>query len=199
MEMELTVFIIVLTTIMVLCTLGIVLSIKVQKKQKKKYQDCITAINEREDETYKYDGSLTPGQIRKKDKTVNPEELQKKLYDKFLSLQEKVNNLDSSFDGLLTGFIKKVYNDRINLYKESNTQEKLENINLIGYSITEFSKKELKFRIKITAINYKIRNNEIISGSNTSYLEQIYIVTYEKVGKVWKINNIEKVMDKKME
>lgn len=194
-----TIFIIIVTTIIVLCTIGIIAASKVQDKQKKKYDDCIKAINEREDETYNYDGSLTPGQIRKKDKTVNPEELQKRLYDKFLSLQEKVNNLDNSFDGLLTGFIKRVYNDRINLYKESNTQEKIEKINLIGYSITEFSKKELKFRIKITAINYKIRDNEIISGSNINYLEQIYIITYEKIGKVWKISNIEKVLDKKME
>ena len=194
-----TIFIIIVTTIIVLCTIGIIAASKVQDKQKKKYDDCINAINEREDETYNYDGSLTPGQIRKKDRTVNPEELQKRLYDKFLSLQEKVNNLDNSFDGLLTGFIKRVYNDRINLYKESNTQEKLEKINLIGYSITEFSKKELKFRIKITAINYKIRDNEIISGSNINYLEQIYIITYEKIGKVWKISNIEKVLDKKME
>ena len=194
-----TVFIVIITIIIVLCIVGVVAAKDVQDKQKKKYDDCVKAINEREDETYNYDGSLTPGQIRKKDKTVNPEELQKKLYDKFLNLQEKVNNLDDSFDGLLTGFIKRVYNDRINLYKESNTQEKLEKINLIGYSITEFTKKELKFRIKITAINYKIRNNEVISGSNTNYLEQVYIVTYEKIGKVWKISNIEKVMDKKME
>ena len=191
--------IVIITIIIVLCIVGVVAAKDVQDKQKKKYDDCVKAINEREDETYNYDGSLTPGQIRKKDKTVNPEELQKKLYDKFLNLQEKVNNLDDSFDGLLTGFIKRVYNDRINLYKESNTQEKLEKINLIGYSITEFTKKELKFRIKITAINYKIRNNEVISGSNTNYLEQVYIVTYEKIGKVWKISNIEKVMDKKME
>lgn len=194
-----TVFIIIITIIIVLCTIGIVAANKVQQKQQKKYNDCIKAINEREDETYNYDGSLTPGQIRKKDNTVNPEELQKRLYDKFLSLQEKVNNLDDSFDGLLTGFIKKIYSDRINLYKESDTQEKLEKINLIGYSITEFSKKELKFRVKITAINYKIRGNDIISGSNTNYLEQIYIITYEKIGKVWKISNIEKVLDKKME
>lgn len=194
-----TVFIIIITIIIVLCTIGIIAANKVQQKQQKKYNDCIKAINEREDETYNYDGSLTPGQIRKKDHTVNPEELQKRLYDKFLSLQEKVNNLDDSFDGLLTGFIKKIYSDRINLYKESDTQEKLEKINLIGYSITEFSKKELKFRVKITAINYKIRGNDIISGSNTNYLEQIYIITYEKIGKVWKISNIEKVLDKKME
>ena len=194
-----TVFVVVITIIIVLCTIGIIAASKVQDKQKRKYDDCVKAINEREDETYNYDGSLTPGQIRKKDKTVNPDELQKKLYDKFLCLQEKVNNLDNTFDGLLTGFIKKVYTDRINLYKDSNTQEKLDKINLIGYSITEFSKKELKFRIKITAINYKIRNDEIISGSNLNYLEQIYIVSYVKIGKVWKISNIEKVMDKKME
>ena len=194
-----TVFIIIITIIIVLCTIGIIAASKVQQRQQKKYNDCIKAINEREDETYNYDGSLTSSQIKKKDKTVNPEELQKKLYDKFLSLQDKVNNLDNNFDTLLTGFIKKVYSDRINLYKESDTQEKLEKINLIGYSIIEFSKNELKFRLKITAINYKIRCNDIISGSNTNYLEQIYIITYEKIGKVWKISNIEKVLDKKME
>ena len=110
-----TVFIVIITIIIVLCIVGVVAAKDVQDKQKKKYDDCVKAINEREDETYNYDGSLTPGQIRKKDKTVNPEELQKKLYDKFLNLQEKVNNLDDSFDGLLTGFIKRVYNDRINL------------------------------------------------------------------------------------
>ena len=66
--------------------------------------------------------------------------MQKKLYDKFLNLQEKVNNLDDKFDTLLTGFIKRVYFDRINLYKDNNTCEKLENINLIGYSIIEFNK-----------------------------------------------------------
>ena len=67
-----TVFIIIITIIIVLCTIGIVAANKVQQKQQKKYNDCIKAINEREDETYNYDGSLTPGQIRKKDNTVNP-------------------------------------------------------------------------------------------------------------------------------
>ena len=78
------------------------LAIKVQKQQQEKYLECIKAINEREDESYNYDGALTSGQIKRKDKTVNPEELQKKLYDKFLNLQEKVNNLDDKFDTLLT-------------------------------------------------------------------------------------------------
>ena len=194
-----TVFVIVITIIIVLCFIGVCAAVKVQEKQKRKYDNCIKAINEREDETYNYDGSLTPSQIKKKDKTVNPDELQKKLYDKFLSLQDKVNNLDNTFDTLLTGFIKKVYNDRINLYKESNSQEKLENIDLIGYSIIEFSKNELKFRLKINALNYKLRNNEIVSGSNTLKVELIYIITYEKMGKIWKISNIEKVMEKKIE
>lgn len=199
MNIGLTIFVSILTTVIVLCTVGIVLAIKMQQKQKQKYDDCITAINEREDETYNYDGSLTPGQIRKKDRTVNPEELQKKLYEKFLSLQEKTNNLDDKFDTLLTGFIKRVYTDRIALYKESGSIEKLDNINLLGYSITEFSKKELKFRLKITAFNYKMRNGEIISGSNIERLELIYIITYEKHGKIWKISNIEKVLEKKAE
>ena len=164
-----------------------------------KYLDCLRAINEREDESYNYDGSLTSGQIKKKDKSVNPEELQKKLYDKFLNLQEKVNNLDDKFDTLLTGFIKRVYFDRINLYKDNNTCEKLENINLIGYSIIEFNKEKLKFRLKINAFSYKMKDKETISGSNNDRIELIYIITYDKCGKIWKISNMEKVMEKKLE
>ena len=194
-----TIFIVIITVIMIVCAVGIVLAIQVQQKQQKKYLDCIKAINKREDESFNYDGSLTSSQIRKKDKTVNPEELQKKLYDKFLNLQEKINNLDDKFDSILTGFIKRVYVDKINLYKNSNTCEKIENINLIGYSITEFSKEKLKFRLKISALNYKKRCDEIVSGSETQRIELIYIITYEKCGKIWKISNIEKVMEKKIE
>ena len=199
MELGFTIFIIVITIIMIICAIGIVYATQVQNQQQQKYLNCIKAINEREDESYNYDGSLTSKQIKKKDKTVNPEELQKKLYEKFLSLQEKINNLDDKLDTLLTGFIKIVYADRINLYKDNNTCEKLENINLIGYSIIEFDKDKLKFRLKINALNYKMKGNEVISGSNKERVELIYVITYEKHGKVWKISNIEKVMEKKME
>ena len=199
MDLGTVIFIVIITTIIVLCTIGIIAAVKVQQKQQSKYEDAIKAINEKEDENFNYDGSLTPGQIRKKDRSINPDELQKKLYEKFLNVQEKVNKLDDKFDTLLTGFIKRVYTDRINLYKESKTSEKLEDINLLGYSIVEFSKKELKFRLKITAHNYKIREKEVISGSKVERVELTYIITYEKRGNIWKINNIEKVMEKKME
>ena len=141
MDLGTVIFIVIITTIIVLCTIGIIAAVKVQQKQQSKYEDAIKAINEKEDENFNYDGSLTPGQIRKKDRSINPDELQKKLYEKFLNVQEKVNKLDDKFDTLLTGFIKRVYTDRINLYKESKTSEKLEDINLLGYSIVEFSKK----------------------------------------------------------
>lgn len=199
MDLGLIIFIVIITTIIVLCAVGIISAIKVQQRQQLKYEDALKAISEKENESFNYDGSLTAGQIRKKDRTVDPDELQKRLYDKFLNLNEKVNKLDDKLDTLLTGFIKRVYTDRINLFKESKTSEKLENINLLGYSIVEFSKKELRFRLKITAYNYKIRNKEIISGSKTERTEFTYIITYEKKGNIWKISNIEKVMEKKLE
>ena len=44
----------------------------------------------------------------------------------------------------------------------------------------------------------KTVNNEIVSGSNLQKIQQILLLTYEKVGDKWLIRSYEKIYEKKL-
>ena len=122
----------------------------------------------------------------------------KELYYTFLNFESNLRVLNNNFDNILTGYIKDFYSNKISFMEENKHVIVVDNISLIGYSITEFSKKSLKFKIHINCINYKMIKNKIVSGSRSDLIEQILLLSYEKVDGKWLISSYDKVYEKKM-
>ena len=200
--MSLDFYSIILIIISVSAVIGlicvIILSIKFQKKTNKKYMDLTYLINANKDITFSVKYNLTPEEIINIDPSVNSDELMKKLYETYLNLVNKINNLDNNLEDILTGDLKDIYINKIEIFKQNGYVYKQEKINLIGYSISEFKKEVLKFRVNVNCFSYKMINNKIVSGSNAYRVEQILIITYNKIGNEWLISNFDKVYEKKL-
>lgn len=188
------IFWVIFLTILLIST---TISIKFQMKQKKKYNECLNLIKEKENGTLNTNSSVTEEYIHKIDDKVNLNELMTKLYNTYLEFLERLNKNNKDFEGILIGFIKDFYINKINVYKLKKHKEITKDIELVNYSILEYDKKRLKFRINITCFNYKTSKDEIIGGSNLERVEQIFLLTYVKFRSKWLINNIEKVYEKK--
>lgn len=191
------IIVIISTIVIVICSLGIVIATKFQRQQKKKYQECLKLINEKENGNLIKNG-LGSNDIKKINKNIDINKLMTKLYDKYLEFINKINKNDKDFNNILTGFMKEFYENKIDIYNSKEYFEIVENIELINYSILEFDNDKLKFRINTTCFNYKKRKDEIISGSNLEKIEQIVLLTYVKQKREWLISNIEKVYEKKL-
>ena len=165
---------------------------------KKKYLNIENMINENKDAVFAIKDSLSPEDIAKIDDSLDIASLMSELYSTYLKLEEKVCNLDNNFDDILVGDLKDLYIDKINNFKMNNYIYKKENIELIGYSITEFDKEKLKFRVNINCHEYKMINDKIVSGNKYWKLEQIILLSYEKVGNNWLISDYDKIYEKKL-
>jgi preprotein translocase subunit YajC len=182
---------------LIVLLISTILSIKFQMKQKKKYNECLDLIKEKENGTLNTNSGVTEKDIKKIDDKVNLNELMTNLYNTYLEFIERLNKNNKDFEGILIGFIKEFYINKVKVYKLKKHKEITKDIELVNYSILEFDKKKLKFRINITCFNYKTSKDEIIGGSNLERVEQIFLITYVKFRKKWLINNIEKVFEKK--
>lgn len=188
--------IIIVTLIIIICFIGVLIATKFQRKQKKKYKDCVKLINEKENSTLQVKSELSFDDIIKIDSNIDINKLMSDLYDNYLKLQNKLNLLDDDFDDILIGAIKENYKNKVGIFKLKNYKDITERIDLINYSIIEFSPNKLKFRITTNCISYIISNDIIISGNNLQKIEQIIILTYEKQDGKWLISNFEKVYQK---
>ena len=184
--------------ITIVCCIGIIIASRFQSKQKKKLDECINIIKEKGIETLQFKNGMTEEEINDIDDTIDVNELMKELYEKYLTFENKIKEFDDNLDELLTGFIKDFYINKINNFKEKGYEDITDGIDLIGYTITEFDKKKLKFKITINCFDYKKVNNVIVSGSNLEKVEQVIILTYEKINDKWLISNYEKVYEKKI-
>lgn len=193
------IFVILIATISILCSLvGVIIASKFQKKQRKKYKDCIDLINKKENSVLEVKNGLDESEIKNIDSSVNVDMLMNNLYNIYLQLENNLKNLDDNFDGILTGTIKDIYKNKIEICKLKNYSDIIDGVNLINYSITDFSKDKLKFRITMNAFSYKISNNSIVSGSNLEKVEIVVILTFDKIDNNWLISNYEKVYEKKL-
>lgn len=181
-----------------LCTLGIVLSIRFQHKQKKKYSNCVKLIKEKENATVGVNDGLSKENIALIDENIDVDTLMSSLYDSYIELIYRLNNLDNNLDELLTDHIKELYLTKIASFQEKNIKRVIDGIDLVGYSIIEFEKEKLKFRVNINCFDYKLKNDKIISGSNLEKLSEINILTFEKIEDKWLISNLEKVFEQKL-
>lgn len=195
---DIDIIMVIISTILIfICFVGLLISIRFQIKKKNKYKDCLQIIDEREKNKNINDMINCHVEINT-DNKIDENQLMMDLYDIFLKYIDNLNENNDDFDNILTGFIKDVYKERINIYKEKKYKEKMDDIELIGYSIVEYNKDSLKFRVALTCFNYKVKNEAIVSGSNLERVEQIYIISYLKTKKKWLINNIEKLIEKKL-
>ena len=183
---------IILTIIIFICLVGMVLASKFQRKKDKKYKELVRIIKEKENATFKVKDGLSDEEIKAIDNNIDPSLLMQELYNTFLSLMNKEKELDSSFDDILTGTLKEVYENKINSSKEKKKYEITTGIELISYSIIDFNNDVIDFRININCFHYKMSNNTIVSGSNLEKVEQVLIITYKKINDKWLISKIEK-------
>jgi len=189
--------VILLSIVIMICSIGIVVSIKFQNRQKKKYEECLKLIKEKENSCLGINNAVNNKNIFLED-AVELNKLMEQLYQLYLDMIKDLNELDINVANKLDGFIKEFYLERIERNKEKNLVDIVDNIHLNSSSILEYTQDKLKLRININALCYKKNNGEIISGSNTEMVEQIIIITYNKVGENWLINNIENVYEKKV-
>lgn len=193
------VVIVIATTIIIVCSIGIIVASKFQNRQKQKYNDCLRIIKEKENSTFKIKDGLTKEEINNIDSSINVDKLMSDLYYKYLELENKLKLLDDNLDELLIGHIKELYKNKISISKSKNYMEINDGIDLINYSITEFNNSKLKFRVTINCFNYKKAGDAIVSGSNLEKVEQVIILSFEKSNKEWLISNYEKVYERKLQ
>lgn len=186
------------TIVIIACSISIIISIKFQKKQKIKYQECLKLIKEKENGTLNVKNGLDENDIKKIDSKIDINKLMMNLYNTYLEFIGKLNSNDKNFDNILNGFIKEFYENKIDIYNKKGYIEVIDSIELVNYSVIEFYKEKLKFRINITCFNYKLINDNVISGSKYERVEQIMILTYTKSKRKWLISNIEKVFERNL-
>ena len=186
------IMLVIIIIILSVISVGIIFSIIFNNKQSKKYDECIRLIKEKENGTLKSKNDLNI------DSKVDVNKLMQKLYDIYLEFVNKLNNNDEAVLSLLNGFIKEVYKNKLDIYKTKNINEISDSIELLNYSILEYEKNKIQFRINISCFNYKKTKDVITSGNNLERVEQIFLITYVKSRNKWIINNIEKVYEKKL-
>ena len=191
-----TILIMIMSIILIGISFGIFMANKFQKKQDKKYEDCLNIIKEKGDVSLNLKMSLTKEEINNVDSKINVDKLMKNLYDTYLKFEKKVKDRNIDFDDILTDKLKTYYINKLEGFKLRKYREVLDGIELVGYSITEFKEKSLKFRISINCFSYKEKDGEIISGSNLKKSNIVLIVGYEKIKNKWLISDYDRVFEK---
>ena len=191
-------FIIIITIIVIISSIIIVFAIKFQRKQKARYNEIKKVIEKNKDAIFQVKDSLTPDEVNDIDKTIDVNLLMIDLYNMYLKFQDKINSFDYDLDDIMTGNLKDFYINKIKSLKKNKCKYVKEKIELVGYSITEFSKEQLKFRININCFNYAMINDKIVNGSNQVRVQQILLLSFQKIGDKWLISNYEKLYEKKL-
>lgn len=190
--------VVIVSIVVLVCSIGIIIASKFQRKSRKRYNDVLKIINENKDAKFEYKNYLSKEEINNIDPTIDVDSLMKSLYDTYIVLENKYKNLDEDLDDVLCGLLKESYILKIQSFKEKNYCDVTDGIDLLDYSIIEFKKDTLKFKIRVNCFNYKLINNEIVSGSNLKKIEEIICLTYNKINENWLISGYEKLYSKKL-
>lgn len=188
--------IIIITIVIIICSIGIIISISFQKKQKKKYDECLKLVKEKQNSTLLIENELNFQGMDNLYNKLDINRLMSDLYNIYLIFLNKLNSLNADFEDILIGPIKEVYKNKVDVLRLKNYKEVTDSIDLINYSIIDYSNKKLQFRITVNCFSYTISNNIIVSGSNLLKVEQVIILTFEKEDEKWLISNYEKVYQK---
>ena len=190
--------VVIVTISIIISSIAIVIGVKFQKLKRNKYKELERIIKEKEGIKFEVKDSLTEDEIKRIDPEVNVSELMKNLYDTFLLFQEKAKKLENNFDDVLYGELKEFYINKIDSFSQNGYLDITDKIELNGYDIIEFTKKELKFRLNINCIDYKKIADKIVSGSNNNKVHQVLLITYRKVNDKWLITAYEKLIQKNL-
>ena len=193
-----TILVTLATIIIIVCCIGIIIAVKFQNKKKKKYNEYLNFINEKKDSTLQIKDGLTKEEITAIDVEIDIDMLMSELYNTYLELENKIKLFDSNLDDVLVGYLKDFYVNKIENFKEKGYSDITDGIELINYSIIEFSKENLKFRLTINCFSYKTVNNQIVSGSNLEKIQQIILLSFRNVNGKWLISSYEKIFEKKL-
>ena len=193
-----TILVVLVTIIIINCSVGIIIAIRFQNKKNKKYNECLNIINKKKDSKLMIKEGLSREEINKIDSEVDVELLMDELYNTYVELENKIKTLDNNLNDILVGQLKKFYINKIENFKQKVFSDVIDGIDLVNYSIIEYSKEKLKFRITINCFCYKTVNNQIVSGSNLEKIQEILLLSYEKVNDKWLISSYEKIYEKKL-
>lgn len=182
----------------IVCSIGIIIASRFQNKQKKKYTEVNYLVNKNRDARFSVKEGLTSEEINNIDSSVNVDILMSELYSTYVEMENKIKNFDTNFDGILTGHLKEFNISRIENFKSRGFTDITDGIDLIGYTITEYSKEKLTFRLTINCFSYKTVNNQIVSGSNLEKIQKIILLTYENVNGKWLISSYDKIYERKL-
>lgn len=182
----------------IVCSIGIIIASRFQNKQKKKFTEVNYLVNKNRDARFSVKEGLTNEEINKIDSNVNVDILMSELYSTYVEMENKIKNFDTNFDDILTGHLKEFNINRIENFKTRGFTDITDGIDLIGYTITEYSKEKLVFRLTINCFSYKTVNNQIVSGSNLEKIQKIILLTYENVNGKWLISAYDKIYERKL-
>ena len=195
----LSIIVIVLATVtIIICAVGIIIAGKFQKKQMKKYNELNNIINKNKDATFQVKDGLTKEEINNIDSDVDVDLLMQELFSTYIEFEDKIKNLDTNLDDILFGTLKEFNINRIENFKDKGFMEITDGIDLINYSITEYEKNKLTFRIIMNCFSYKMLDNKIVSGSNLEKIQKIVLLTYEKLNDKWLISSYDKIYERKL-
>ena len=193
------IIVIVLSTVtIIICAVGIIIAGKFQKNQMKKYNELNNIINKNKDATFQVKDGLTKEEINNIDSDVDVDLLMQELFSIYIEFEDKIKNLDTNLDDILFGTLKEFNINRIENFKDKGFMEITDGIDLINYSITEYEKNKLTFRITINCFSYKMLDNKIVSGSNLEKIQKIVLLTYEKLNDKWLISSYDKIYERKL-
>lgn len=186
------------SVVIIVCSIGIIIASRFQSKQKKKYSEVNNLINKNRDARFSIKEGLTKEEINNIDSNVNVDILMSELYSTYVELENKIKTFDTNFDDVLTGHLKEFNISRIENFKSRGFTDVTDGIDLINYTITDYTKEKLTFRLTINCFSYKTVNNQIVSGSNLEKIQKILLLTYEKVNDKWLISAYDKIYEKKL-
>ncbi len=193
------IFIMAISLTLILIGVGMLLSLKFQKRQQKKLKEVEDIVKSKQNVIFEFKSGLTNEELLRINPKLDINGLATCLFNTFKELELKIKNHDDSdLDKLVVGTTLNFIKSRIDTYKINGYFEVVDDIDLLEYAFVEYNKDSLKFRIKINCINYKKINNDIISGNEFKKLEEVLIISYKNISNNWLIEDIDKVLEKKM-
>ena len=189
---------IIIGIILILASFGIIIAFFFQKRQEKKYKDCLNIIKEKGNETLSPNNELSKEDILKINPDVDVSKLMNELFQKYLEFQKKANEKIIDFEGLLSDSMRIKYTSMLSLDENMKTHTIIDKIDLLNYSIVNYEKEYIEFRITMNCVKYKMQGSEIVSGNNLERIELINIINFIKKQDEWLIDDINEVYEKKL-
>ena len=97
--------VLIVSVIIVTCSIGIIVASTFQQKKKKKYNEFLKILEEKNDSTFQVKDYLTKDEINKIDSEIDVDLLMKNLYETYLTLENKMNTFDDNLDDVLKRFL----------------------------------------------------------------------------------------------